>query len=68
MVEIMIESVRPEDFCCPNCNKDFGEEELVELMNDPFCGTLIECDCGAEISISIRIVMNWDMMNLNKDK
>lgn len=42
-------------FSCPNCDKEFSEDDLLELCNEPFNGTIIECDCGKEWDCNILI-------------
>lgn len=46
-----------EYFNCPKCGKDLGEENLMQLMGEPFNGDIIECECGTEISCNILIKM-----------
>ena len=47
--------VTAECFMCPDCGKDFSEEDLIELCGEPFNGTIIECSCGKEWNCDILI-------------
>ena len=45
-----------ENFECPQCGIDFSEEDLVELCNEPFNGTILECDgCGVKFDTTLKI-------------
>ncbi|MFH1615795.1 MAG: hypothetical protein ABIG61_12030 [Planctomycetota bacterium] len=47
-----------ENFKCPCCNKEFGEETLIELCNEPFNGIVVECeDCEKEYDCTLQIHM-----------
>lgn len=47
--------VTAENFICPNCDKEFNEEDLIELCGEPFNGIIIECECGKEWDCNILI-------------
>lgn len=50
--------VDADNFDCPECRHMFDEEELRQLMMEPFNGIVVECsECGAEISATIKIEM-----------
>jgi len=48
--------VTAEEFVCPNCDTRFTEDDLMELCNEPFNGTIVKCSkCHKEYSCDILI-------------
>ena len=41
---------------CPKCGANLETEEIcTDLFGDPFNGIVVECDCGAELDLTIRV-------------
>jgi predicted RNA-binding Zn-ribbon protein involved in translation (DUF1610 family) len=48
-------------FECPNCGEDLSgddAENVMDLCNEPYNGTIIECEsCHAEVDCTLQVVM-----------
>ena len=47
---------RGEGFECPSCDEPFTEEDMQDVCNEPFNGSVLECgdeECGKEWSVDI---------------
>ncbi len=52
---------RADDWSCPNCNNPFTEQELMELMQEPFNGIAIECEgCGFKVNCRTIIETTYE--------
>ena len=44
------------DFNCPNCKAEFNENEIENLCEEPFNGTIIECErCNFTFSADLLV-------------
>lgn len=42
------------EFSCPSCGEDFSEDDMMDVCNEPFNGSIIKCSsCEKEFDVNI---------------
>ena len=53
-----METQNAENFKCPDCDKNFTEEDLMNVCGEPFNGAVVVCEeCKKEWSVDIKLMV-----------